>query len=559
MIEMRNPHPDVSGGLREYQAKRNFTRTSEPGPNRVKKTAKAKKELLFVIQKHEATRLHYDFRLEMEGVLKSWAVPKGLPVIRGERRLAVHVEDHPFDYAQFEGTIAPGNYGAGTVMVWDIGTYYAHSDDPVQDLADGKLHLTLKGKKINGDWTLVRLKPRYGESKDQWLILKSGDDMKPLTAKVEDQSALTHRTLRQIASQDTAQWQSNRTAAKPAPALTAAFKKKTTYEDVEEAPTGPIQFIDPMKCKPLGQPPDGAEWLYEIKFDGIRALSLKRGSTVQMLSRAANDLTAKYPELAQAIAALPCADAVFDGEVVGLDPKGRSSFQLLQSANTPGEKRAPLCYYVFDLLHIEGKDLRGLPLEERKQILRSLIGSHHEPVRFSASINAEPTALLAEVQARGLEGIIAKKRKSLYEPGQRSGAWVKIKCVNEQEFVIGGFTAPQGSRDHFGALLVGVFEKGRLRFCSKVGTGFNHALLKSLHQKFRKLEQAEPPFFNLPERAGRFGQRLTAVEMKRCSWIEPRLLAQVRFTEWTRDGHLRHPVFMGLREDKDAREVVRET
>ncbi len=558
-------------GLKAYAAKRNFRHTEEPKPQ-VRKSASAKK-LMFVVQKHDATRLHYDFRLEMEGVLKSWAVPKGFPMRHGEKHLAIHVEDHPMDYAHFEGTIPEGNYGAGTVMVWDTGTYGVSGTDPLTGLKEGKLHLQLEGKKLKGEWALIRLKPRAGE-KESWLIFKAGENAKPLSARKDDESVLTHRSMKKIASDNDAQWKSDRKAesakkfgrftksvsqAKKQHAEKVIPQKKSFDGILNKAPSGKADFVPPMKCRLVKLPPRGEEWIYEIKFDGFRALAIKNKSRVELVSRSAKDLTARFPEIATAVGKLPFPTGVLDGEIVALDEQGRSSFQLLQMANMPGETRAPICFYVFDLLNLNGKNLTGKSLAERKEILQSLIAPEHEPIRYSADIKGDPEKLLGEIRKRGLEGIIAKRTDGKYEAGLRSGSWTKIKVVNEQEFVIGGYTAPNGSRDFFGAILVGYFEGGKFVFASKVGSGFNQALLTSLHKECQKLKRPDCPFCNLPEkRSGRYGQGVTAAEMKRCQWVEPQLVAQIRFTEWTRDGHLRHPVFTGLREDKKANEVVKE-
>lgn len=313
-----------------------------------------------------------------------------------------------------------------------------------------------------------------------------------------------------------------------------------------------------MKCLLLDELPDGASWLYEIKFDGYRAEGIKQGKSVSLISRNENDLTANYPSVAEAVAELPCRSCVLDGEIVALDRQGRASFQLLQSYNS-GEAKPPLYYYVFDLMNLEGRDLTGLTLVERKEILQKLLETPPEGILFSASFEAAPSRIQREMRSRGLEGLIAKRKNSTYESGRRSGAWVKFKWSNEQEFVIGGYTQPQGTRLHFGALLVGYYEGNQLLFASKVGTGFDSKGLEMLYKKFQPLVQSDCPFANLPEkRSGRWGQGITRAQMKLCTWLRPELVAQVRFTEWTRDGHLRHPTFLGLRDDKEAREVVRE-
>ena len=547
----------AESALNEYRRKRNFRRTAEP-PARVPRNRGASDQL-FVIQKHDATRLHYDFRLHMSGVLKSWAVPKGLPAVRGKKHLAVQVEDHPLDYAHFEGTISEGNYGAGTVMVWDTGTYLVHGTDPGRALAEGKIHLTLRGKKLRGDWTLVRLRPRAGEIKTNWLIFKSGEDAKPVTQRQEDQSALTRRSMARIARDNTRQWGSSRPSSKRATPLKGAVQKKKLAAAAAGAPRGQIKFVDPMKCRLLADVPRGTEWVYEIKFDGYRALAFKRGSKIELISRANKTLAGKFPEVEEGLRHLACAEALLDGEVVAVDEKGRSSFQLLQMAQMAGDPRPPILYYVFDLLHLDGHDLKSQPLSDRKEILRQLLDSAPEPIRFSASLKGEPEALLDQARKLGLEGIIAKRSDSIYEAGRRSGAWAKIKILNEQEFVIGGYTLPQGSRKFFGAILVGYYDGNALKFSSKVGTGFSEKLLASMYREFQRLRREQCPFVNLPEKhSGRYGQGVTAAQMKRCVWLRPELVGEVRFTEWTRDGHLRHPAFMGLRDDKRASEVTRE-
>ncbi|MEO7300732.1 MAG: non-homologous end-joining DNA ligase [Verrucomicrobiota bacterium] len=558
-------------GLKAYRAKRDFQKTKEPKPHVGKN--RSQKQLLFVIQKHDASRLHYDFRLEMKGVLKSWAVPKGIPMQRGEKHLAIHVEDHPMDYAHFEGTIPQGNYGGGTVMVWDSGTYEVMDMDPIAALKKGKMHLQMAGKKLKGEWALIRLKPRAGE-KESWLLFKGGEDAKSISKKKDDESVLTGRSMEKIAGENDAQWNSSRKSgsSKKTARLPKNLnetededlnpwpsQKKTSEKIFNDAPLGKIRFVEPMKCRPMKEPPRGKDWIYEIKFDGFRTLALKEKGVVQLLSRSAKDLTARFPEIAEAMEKLPFKNGVLDGEVVALDEKGRSSFQLLQTSNMPGEPHAPLCFYAFDVLNLDGKNLTGHPLARRKQILQNLLPLQPDVIRFSANIQGDPQQLLQEVRKRGLEGIIAKRADSEYEPGLRSGAWAKIKVINEQEFVIGGYTLPKGSRDFFGAILVGYYKNGQLTFASKVGTGFNQALLKSLHKEFQKIPQDKCPFVNLPEkRTSRYGQGVTAAEMKRCTWVNPSLVCQIHFTEWTRDGHLRHPVFLGLRDDKNAKDVKRE-
>jgi bifunctional non-homologous end joining protein LigD len=517
--------------LEEYQRKRDFTKTAEPPPKAVRRSGHR-----FVIQKHAATRLHYDFRLELDGVLKSWAVPKGVPYEHGERRLAVHVEDHPVSYIDFEGTIPKGQYGGGTVMVWDMGTFEPLSDAPLDELARGKLHFVLHGKKLEGEWYLVRL--REG---DQWLLIRGGESMRPVSKKADDTSALSGRTMKELAQGDRV-WRSR----------SGAEKKRRS------APLP--EFVEPMKARLAAHPPRAREWLYEIKFDGFRALALRGSDEARLLSRNEKDLGAKFPEVLEAVSRLDVTDAILDGEIVALDAEGRSSFQLLQQFEK-GRVKPPLFYYVFDLLRLNGRSLCELPLTERRAALERILPRGENVIRHSAALGEDAAPLLEQARKLGLEGLIGKRADSAYEPGARSGAWVKLKLVREQEFVIGGYTEPEGSRKYFGALIVGVYEDKRLRFCAKVGTGFNHALLRSLHARLRQLETDTCPFADLPQRrkaGSRGSQAITAADMRRCHWLEPSLVCQVKFSEWTDDGHLRQPVYLGLREDKDAPEVVRE-
>ena len=557
-------------GLTEYKRKRNFAVTAEPsGAKKKPRPKRVKGASRFVIQKHDASRLHYDFRLEMEGVLKSWAVPKGLPWKRGEKHLAVEVEDHPIDYEDFEGVIPQGNYGGGTVMVWDRGNYFVHGEKPLEALKEGRLHMVLEGQKAKGDWALIRTRSDGG--KNQWLLLKSDADVKPISKKRDDQSAKTGRTMKQIAKDHDAEWESNRPSdeseagslrariRKAVARKKSAPKKKVAAEDALDAlPAAKARFIEPMKPNLLDTPPTHGNWIYELKFDGFRILAIKTGAKVKLISRNENDLTERFDEVAAALAELPCEECVIDGEVVALDEEGRSSFQLLQAREMEG-RQTPLYHYVFDLLQLEGKDLTGLPLTTRKELLAQLCTGLGDPVRYSGELGRDAEALLPEIKRRGLEGLVGKLAESVYEPGRRSGAWIKLKVLNEQEFVIGGYTPPGGARKHFGALLVGYYEKKKLLFAGKVGTGFSSKLLASLHKKFRAEERGDCPFADLPSKqGGQWVQGITPAMMRKCTWVNPVLVAQIKFAEWTRDLKLRQPVFLGLREDKDAEEVKRE-
>lgn len=538
--------------LQQYRRKRNFKLTAEPTGEGDKSRGKGQR---FVIQKHDASRLHYDFRLELGGTLVSWAVPKGLPLKHGEKHLAVKVEDHPLSYFDFEGTIPQGQYGGGTVQVWDVGTYKPLSDHPKKELEGGKLHFVLKGKKLSGEWYLVRLR-----DEEQWLIIRGGEDHPALSKKKDTTSALSGRTLEKIAgAKNGAVWNSKdkEEEADPPKKKSAAKKAPAKKKEPPKLTKDDVTFIEPMKARSVEEPPPG-DWIYEVKLDGFRAMAYKEGHGVCLLSRTNNELTEKFPEVAEAMRRFGARRVIVDGEVVALDPKGRSSFQLLQAYDL-GQEKPPICFYVFDLLEANGKSFRNRPLEERKEALKPLLPEDDPVIRWSPSLTGEVDKLLEMTRKHGFEGLIGKKVNSAYEAGKRSGAWIKLKVVAQQEFVIGGYTPPGGSRPYFGALLVGVYEGGKLRYAGKVGTGFDHALLKELHGRFQKMTRKTCPFSDLPEeRERRYGQAITASVMKQCHWITPELVAELKFHEWTREGRLRQPVFLGLREDKLAKKVIRE-
>src|SRR4029077_5141735 len=422
-------------GLTEYKRKRDFKKTAEPAGKPLPKKIKGASR--FVIQKHAARRLHYDFRLEMEGVLKSWALPKGLPWKRGEKHLAVEVEDHPVEYEDFEGVIPEGQYGGGTVMVWDSGTYYVYGEQPLKSLREGKLHLLLDGKKAKGEWTLVRIRGRDGE-KNQWLILKTGDDVKAISSKLDDESVKTGRTMKQIADERDAEWQSGR-AEDQSPTsqfkarIREAIKKKVKDEPVGQAdsravasakasrrpiakqgaqtvrsaipsitklPSEKPRFVEPMKAKLVEKPPATGDWIYELKFDGIRLIAIKDRGKVSLLSRNQNDLSGRFSEIVDAVKNLEADECVFDGEVVALDEEGRSSFQLLQAREIEGRK-SPIYFYAFDFLQLDGKSLVSLPLEARKNVLENLCaGAGYPRIRYSGAIGGNANQLLTEVQRR---------------------------------------------------------------------------------------------------------------------------------------------------------------
>jgi bifunctional non-homologous end joining protein LigD len=508
--------------LKEYARKRDFHKTPEPGATPTKQKVGHR----FVIQKHDASRMHYDFRLEIGGTLKSWAVPKGVPFAHGEKHLAVHVEDHPLAYIDFEGTIPEGQYGGGTVMVWDQGTFEPLSKTPAKDLAKGKLHFTLHGTKLKGEWYLVRLR-----DEKQWLLIRGGDDMKPVSRKQEDTSALSGRSMRELAKGDRV-WQSKATSK--------ASSKSTKARSLK--PAALPKFVEPMKARLASHPPRG-DWSYEIKFDGFRALALKGGSQVRLLSRNEKDFGSKFPEVMEAVLSLDARDAIIDGEIVALDEEGRSSFQLLQ-ARELGQERSPLFFYAFDLLQLNGESLVELPLLERREKLAHLLRDAPEVIRYSDSLGTDAKRLLTHAKKLGLEGLIGKRTDSRYEIGKRTGSWIKLKLRQEQEFVIGGYTDPEGTRPYFGALLVGVHRNGKLTYSGKVGTGFDHKLLRSLHGALKKIARDSCPFTDLPEKSGgRWRQGITRAEMKRCHWVEAKMVCQVKFGEWTRDDRFANRCF----------------
>jgi len=543
-LELMSKEPEAhrqrrTKALDAYRRKRDFTKTPEPGPALPKSSGQGSRKL-FVIQKHAARRLHYDFRLEMSGTLKSWAVPKGPPYELNERRLAVAVEDHPMDYAKFEGIIPRGEYGGGTVMVWDIGTYELIDGNYWQ----GKLHIFLSGKKLKGEWVLVKDAGRDGKD-NVWYCIKAGASVAPPSIDEEDSSALSRRSMDEIAGAADAVWHSNRNGS-DAIVQTASASDET----LDPLPKGKVKFIEPMLAKSVTElPKDRRAWVYEVKVDGYRCLVGKDHSAVKLWSRRGNLFNQDFPGVARACAVLP-ADTLVDGEVVALDQQGRMSFNLLQHRRS---QASAIRFYAFDLLVYKGHSTINLEISERHDLLAQALANVDGDVQLMQRFETVPAELIRAAKRLGFEGIIAKRRDSLYEPGKRSGAWVKYKINQGQEFVIGGYTPGHP----FDAVIVGYYRDGQLIYAAKVRNGFVPRIRREVAKRLKSLETEVCPFANLPEKK-RTAWALTKEEMKKCVWTRPELVAQIEFTEWTPDGHLRLPTFAGLREDKTAQEVVRE-
>jgi bifunctional non-homologous end joining protein LigD len=518
------------GSLATYHKKRDFALTPEPAG----KKAAAGKRLRFVVQMHHASRLHYDFRLEADGVMASWAVPKGPTLAPLDRRLAMHVEDHPLDYRDFEGNIPAGQYGAGSVIVWDEGTYkLAEGDDPATEIAHGKIKFVLHGKKLRGEFTLVRIKGREGEHGDPWLLIKDHDEFADpkYDPAAHPESVKSGKTLADIAANPRARvWNS-----KPKSHHAAAPKLPSR---VKRDPLPRLKSV--MLATLIDRPFDDDHWLFEIKWDGYRAIcTIDERGKLTLVSRNGLDLLARFPDLAALADAFKSVPVIVDGEIVSLDKQGRSEFQRLQEAQ---KKSTALTFAAFDLIYADGRDLRKTPLEERKALLERTIRDDGGPVLYSKHILGKGEALFAVAQRKNLEGIVGKKRTSTYQE-RRSRDWLKVKAQLRQEFVVGGWTEPRGSRRGFGALLLGAYDDGAFRYVGNVGTGFSQKVLRELHGRLLQLARKTSPFD-------------TPVEANvRAHWVKPQLVVEVRFTEWTRDRLLRHPAYLGLREDKTPRGV----
>src|SRR5438874_2589086 len=534
-----------SMALEEYRRKRDFRKTPEPA-GVAASHEKPGAALSFVIQKHAARRLHYDFRLELDGVLKSWAVPKGPSLDPGEKRLAVHVEDHPLDYGEFEGVIPEGEYGGGTVLLWDRGIWVPLNSDPEVAYRKGSLKFTLEGEKLHGNWALVRMGGKAAnERHENWLLIKERDAAavpQSGDAVVTDNplSVASGRSLDAIAADRDWVWHSNRGDNEKPPVQTIAV------QDIPGARKRRIpDKLQPQLATLAGQAPDGPEWLHEIKYDGYRLLARIEDGKVRLITRGGLDWTAKFRSLADQLGELPLDSALIDGELVHLEQEGTTSFSGLQDAISSG-KTDTLNFFAFDLLYCDGGDWTAAALEDRKSALAKIISPNQQGMlRYSDHQIGSGPKFLTQACHFALEGIVSKRRTEPYRPG-RSRSWLKSKCRNREEFVIVGYTDPEGSREGFGALLVGYYDpQGKLRYAGRVGTGFNTGQLIQLHRRLESLARPEPTVA-LPK----------GVSRKGVHWIEPRLVAEVEFATWTADAILRQASFQGLREDKDARDVV---
>lgn len=564
--------------LTEYKRKRDFKKTPEPAGGK----AKSAPGRQFVIQKHAATRLHYDFRLEHDGTLKSWAVPKGPSLDPSVKSLAVQVEDHPLEYATFEGVIPQGEYGGGTVMVWDHGTWEPE-EDADKGFKSGRLKFKLHGEKMHGSWALVRMGGRAGEGGKNWLLIKHRDEEAKPVEKFdiltrESKSVLTNRDLDEIADDADAVWTSKgKVVGKGKKNLTARKKTATVGRTAKKAhgavkkkraasPPAVIKRLASLEGARRGNPPndfrpqlatlssrvpEGDSWVHELKFDGYRILAHIDGAgKVRLITRNDNDWTTRLRIVADEVAKLPVRAGILDGEVVSLDPHGVSNFQKLQNSLKTGDS-ASLVYYVFDLPFVEGYDLTNVPLVTRKEVLAGVLLAANPDndgvVRYSDHIQGQGANVLQQACRTAMEGIVAKRADSAYH-SFRSPDWLKVKCLKQQEFVIGGYSKPEGSRVGFGALLLGYYDKGKLVYAGRVGTGFTTQTLKQLTGELKQREIDKSPFTDA----------MTGAERRGVTWVKPQLVGEVEFTEWTSDGRLRHPSFNGLREDKPAKDVVRE-
>lgn len=547
--------------LETYRKKRNFGVTTEPKGRRARRKGNS-----FVVQKHDATRLHYDLRLEMDGVLKSWAVTRGPSLVTGEKRLAVHVEDHPLEYGDFEGTIPKGEYGAGTVILWDRGQW-APAGDAAKGYAKGHLEFELQGEKMHGGWHLVRMQGKPGEKRENWLLIKADDEYSrpagaPDLLEESPLSVKTGRDLPEVATEAPG-WSSNTgpIAKTGRPPKTGRIPKSPAPEpeDADDplvidaaslpgAKQGALpEFVEPMLAKLAPVPPRGERWLHEIKFDGYRLQARIEAGQVRLSTRSGLDWTEKFgPEIVKALAGLPAKAALLDGELVVETATGASSFSALQSDLSDG-RTDRFIYHAFDLLHLDGQDLRHVAFVERKAALERLVATADRRIGYSDHFVETGDMVLRHACRLSLEGIVSKLRDAPYRAG-RGNAWIKSKCSDRQEFVIGGFVPSTTSRQAIGSLVLGVYEGAGLTYVGRVGTGFTASVAASLFKRLDRIAVSESPF------AG----PLTSQQRSEVRHVKPDLVAEVEFRAWTADGHLRHAAFRGLREDKPPTEIRRE-
>jgi bifunctional non-homologous end joining protein LigD len=520
--------------LKEYSRKRSFEKTPEPAPREQSTPAGN----YFCVQRHDATRLHYDFRLEVNGTLKSWAVPKGPSLEPLAKHLAMHVEDHPLDYGGFEGNIPKGEYGGGSVMLWDRGSYDLLGDAPaLAQIERGDFKFRLHGEKLRGEFALVLMRGR-GKG-NEWLLIKKKDAEAKPGWNIEDhaRSVLTGRTQQEIAEN-----------------LPAAESPKANSQLLAAVPGATLApmpgSVAPMLATLDTRPPTGDAWLYEVKWDGVRALCFIENNELKILSRSQKRCDQQYPELSVLPRQVKASEAILDGEIAVLDDKGRSSFSLIQPRISVADANAvahlsrstPVNLFLFDLLYLDGYDLRGVPLEERKRLLAEVVTTS-DRIHVSDFFTVDGNAMLEAARSNGLEGIVAKARGSKYE-GRRSRDWVKIKVISTGDFVIGGFT--HGERDYFSSLVLGLYDGQKLTHAGQVGTGFNEKSLKEIYAKIEPLITKKTPFTG------------TVKALRDVTWLQPELVAEIKFLEITPDGLLRAPVFVALRSDKDPKECVRE-
>ncbi len=521
--------------LNEYKKKRDFKKTAEPaGDERHHGGDRA-----FVVQKHAATHLHYDLRLEVDGVLKSWAVPKGPSLNPGDKRLAMHVEDHPFEYRKFEGSIPKGEYGGGEMIIWDQGTYAPEGTLSVKEqLAKGDFKFQLNGERLRGSFVLVKLK-KPG-NKNEWLLIKHRDAFVDTKWDVEQhaESVVSGRTLEDIAA--------GRPATRERVTIDPSQLPGAVESPMPNMPSGVRATLAELGDKPFSSP----NWIYEIKWDGVRAIAQIENGKTTLWARSGRDVTAEYPEFKDMAARVRARNAIIDGEIVTLDTEGRSNFHTLQhrlGVQNPSRQlmqSVPLDYFAFDVMYADGYDLRRAPLVERKNFLQQIL-SGNERVHFSEHIAEQGEAMYEAARSKGLEGIVAKLANSTYA-GMRTSSWVKLKIVSELDAVIAGYTEGRGSRKFFGALVLGLYEGKELKFIGSVGTGFDESKQEKIFDQLTRLQSKTSPFAKIP------GLR------ENVDWVEPELVARVKYANWTNDNHLRAPVFLSLLTDRAAKDCTME-